>query len=246
MEERLTPLCGITAAILAGGLGTRLRSVLPDRQKVVAQVGGKPFLSYLLAWLEASGVGEVVLCAGYRAGDLREVVGSRHGGMKIHHSVEPSPLGTGGALRHARPFLSSDPVLVMNGDSFCPVDLPRLLSWHGERKSLATMVVVEVPDTGRYGAVELDDRGEIVAFREKGGSGRGVVNAGIYLLSRFVVDRLPDTTPLSLEQEVFPHLIGRGLHGYPVPGPFVDIGVPSDLARAAGVITSSPLFGESS
>src|SRR5437879_601155 len=109
----------VTAAILAGGLGTRLRSVIADRPKVLAPVGGRPYLTYLLDQLAKAAVREVVLLTGYGAEQVRDALGATYAGMRLVHAAEPAPLGTAGALRHALPHLRSPAVLLMNGDSYC-------------------------------------------------------------------------------------------------------------------------------
>ncbi len=109
----------VTAAVLAGGLGTRLRGVLADCPKVLAPVKGKPFLAYLLEHLAGQGLRDVVLCVGYGSEQVEAVFGRSYAGLRLAYSCEPAPLGTAGAVRLALPMLESDPVLVMNGDSFC-------------------------------------------------------------------------------------------------------------------------------
>src|SRR5207249_4136291 len=117
-QPGLFAMNGITAAILAGGLGTRLRSVVADRPKVLATVAGRPFLSHLLEQLEASGIRETILLVGFGAGQVRSAFGTRFGDMALSYSVEPEPLGTGGALRNALGHFACDDVLLLNGDSF--------------------------------------------------------------------------------------------------------------------------------
>src|SRR5882724_6146944 len=113
----------IPAAILVGGLGTRLRTAVPDRQKVVAPVGGRPFVFRLLDQLADAGLQRVVLCTGYKAEQVAELVGTAYRGLSISYSTEPMSLGTAGALRQTLPLLDSDTVLAMNGDSFCEINL---------------------------------------------------------------------------------------------------------------------------
>ena len=122
-------LAATTAVVLAGGVGSRLRSVVGNRPKALASIHNRPFLAYLLDALEAAGIGEVVLCTGYMAEQVEETFGPTYGRMQFRYSRESTPLGTGGALRAAMPWIKTDFVLVMNGDSFCEVDLRR----HGRR-----------------------------------------------------------------------------------------------------------------
>jgi len=224
----------ITAVILAGGLGTRLRSVMSDRPKVLAEIHGRPFLSYLLDQLADAGVQHVVLCTGYKAEAIRTQFGDSYGSLALTYSQETMPLGTGGALRQARPHLHGDSVLMLNGDSYCAADLGAFLEGHRGSRAEASLLLAEVSDTGRFGRVDLGDEGTILGFAEKAaGGGPGWINAGIYLLGQKVLQALPETTPLSLERDVFPAWVGHGLRGFCSPGWFIDIGTPESYATAA-------------
>ena len=226
-------LSHITAAILAGGLGTRLRPMVADRPKVLAQVGDRPFIFYLLDQLAAVRVREVVLCTGYLAHQVRDTLGETYGPMNLLYSQEPSPLGTGGALCFALPLLESEPVLVLNGDSFCEANLRAFCLVHRLRGAQASLLLAEVTDTGRFGWVALDEEGRITGFREKGkATGGGWVNGGIYLINRALLETIPPQQTVSLEQDLFPAWIGRGLYGFRSQGRFIDIGVPESLAGA--------------
>jgi NDP-sugar pyrophosphorylase family protein len=226
-------LAGATAAILAGGLGTRLRGVVADRPKVLAEVRGRPFLAFLLDQLRAAGVGRAVLCTGYRGEQVRAAFGDRHGSLDLAYSQEPLPLGTGGALRRALPLLPSDPILVLNGDSFCDADLEGFWNWHLSQRAAASLLLVRVPDTARYGRVQVQEDGRVLRFEEKADAGGpGWINAGIYLLRRSLVLEVPQGCTVSLERELFPAWIGRGLCGHASAGRFLDIGTPESYALA--------------
>lgn len=219
--------------ILAGGLGTRLRPVVGDRPKVLAEVRGRPFLAYLLDQLVAARVGEVVLCTGYLGAQLESAFGDSYRNMRLRYSRESSPLGTAGALRLALPLLQSDPVLVMNGDSFCHADLEGFRRWHQAKGAKATLLLAQVSDTRRYGRVHLDTDGRVRRFREKGTTeGPGWINAGIYLLAQEVLGAIAPGRVVSLEREVFPAWIDRGLYAFTSLGPFLDIGTPEAYAAA--------------
>jgi NDP-sugar pyrophosphorylase family protein len=229
----------ISVVILAGGMGTRLRSVVADRPKVLAQVAGRPFLAHLLDQLAAAGVRSALLCTGYRAEAVVEQFGATYRSLALTYSQETVPLGTGGALGHARPHLHSDPVLVLNGDSYCAADLAAFLDWHYRSQAQASLLLTEVADTSRYGRVEVDGAGSVLGFAEKAvGSGPGWINAGVYLLSQPFLEALPEGRPLSLEREVFPSWVGRGLTAYRSPGWFIDIGTPESYARAEQLFTA--------
>jgi len=210
-----------TAAILVGGQGTRLRAIVPDHQKVVAPVAGKPFVLRLLDQIANADIKRVVLCTGYKSEQV-ESIGAIYRGMTIRYSIEREPLGTAGALRNAQ---LECPVLAMNGDSFCDVDLKALTQPN-------TIVVREIPDTAASGRVEFDTNNVITRFAEKGQAGRGWINAGIYLLNREFIESIPAGRPVSIERETFPAWVGRGLRAFPTHGRFLDIGTPETYAAA--------------
>lgn len=221
------------ACILAGGRGTRLRSVLSDRPKPLAPVGGRPFVTRLLDQVARAGWGPAILCTGYMAERVEESLGHRYAGLDLLYSKETEPLGTAGAVRLALRLIESDRVLVLNGDSFAEVDLTAQLEEHRRSRARATIALVEVEDAGRYGKVQLDGDGWVARFDEKiERAGSGLINAGVYLLSRDVVESIPADRAVSMEREVFPALIGHGLRGYVAHGRFLDIGTPESLARA--------------
>lgn len=225
----------ITVAILAGGLGTRLRAAVADKPKVLAPVSGKPFLAYLLDHLDRCGFRRVVLCTGYRHEQVEAEFGASYRDLQIAYSVETAPLGTGGAVRKALDHLQSDPVLVLNGDSFCPFDLGLFLSWHRAQKGQASLSLVSVPDAARFGRVQVKPDNAIERFEEKDPTATcpAWINAGVYLLSRGLIESMPVDQAISLERDVFPAAIeAGGLNGYRVEAPFLDIGTPESFALA--------------
>ena len=228
----MADLSGIEAAILAGGLGTRLRSSVADRPKVLAEVAGRPFLAHLLDRLGAQGVRRAILCTGYLGDQIERAFGARHGELELAYSVEPEPLGTGGALRLMAEQLRGEEALVLNGDSFVDADLGALVESHRRRACAGTILLKEVEDAGRYGRVERDPSGRISAFREKVSGGRGWINAGIYVLSRGLLESIPAGEAISLEQDILPGWVPEGLCGHETEGSFIDIGTPESYAAA--------------
>lgn len=225
------------ALVLAGGLGTRLRQVVSDRQKVMAPVrDGLPFLAYILHNLNAAGVNRVILALGYFAeGIMEQIAPFTPDGMVLVPSIETEPMGTGGAIRHALPLFESDLMLIANGDSIVDAPLRDLSFFHQEMDAKMSMLLCEVPDVSRYGTVELNQQMQIIAFNEKQENVNkcsGIINAGVYLMSRKLIEDFPDA-PHSLETEVFPKLCGRGLYGLVTQSPFIDIGIPEDYNKAA-------------
>ena len=229
------PLAATTAVILAGGLGTRLRSVVADRPKVLAEIWGKPFLAYLLEQVANAGVRHVVLCVGYASEQIQAAFGNTFGGMELTYSQESTRLDTAGALRLALPQFRSDSVLAMNGDSFCDVDLSDLLAWHNSHRAKGTLVLVEMSNASRYGRVSVAPDGRIIGFEEKkSDQAGGWINAGVYLLERTLIEKIPSGQAVSIEKEMFPAWVDQGLYGYAQAstGRFLDIGTPESYAAA--------------
>ncbi len=227
-------LDGVTVCILAGGRGTRLRSVVSDRPKPLAEVAGRPFVTRLLDQVAEAGFGPVVLCTGYMAPLVEETLGARYRGMDLRYSPEPEALGTAGAIRLALPLIETSRALVLNGDSFCDVDLRAQLAAHERDGAHATLALVEVADAGRYGRVRLGQGTAIERFEEKvEDAGRGLINAGVYLLERGVVEAIPQGRAVSIEREIFPAMLGERLRGFVTDGRFLDIGTPESLAAAS-------------
>lgn len=224
------------AVILAGGLGTRLRSAVADVPKVMADVGGRPFLEYIIDQLRHAGVDDAVVCVGYRAEAIERHFGDgARWGIRLAYSVESQPLGTGGALRLARPMLSGDRWLVMNGDSFFDISLALLGAAHRPAQTPVTIALGRVADARRYGEVTLSSDGLITAFVEKPATQApvpGLINTGLYIIERPVFDLIPADRPASFERDVLPQLVGGRLRGAVFDGYFIDIGVPEDYARA--------------
>jgi D-glycero-alpha-D-manno-heptose 1-phosphate guanylyltransferase len=232
-SEIVRELKEVTTAILAGGLGSRLRPTVTGCPKALANIGGRPFLTYLFDQLIAAEAREVVLCTGYLGDQIRRVFGDSYDVLHLSYSQESSPLGTAGALRLALPLFNSNPVLIMNGDSYCDANFRDFWYWHGSRHSNASLLLTEIFDTERFGQVQVDRDGKIIDFKEKGsGKSPAWINAGIYLVNRRLLEEIPGNCAVSLETEIFPMWIGRGLYGFPSESRFVDIGTPEAYAGA--------------
>jgi D-glycero-alpha-D-manno-heptose 1-phosphate guanylyltransferase len=223
----------MTGVVLVGGLGSRLRPAVADRPKVLAEVGGRPFLAYILDQLEEAGIRDVVLCTGYMAETVRATFGDRYRSISLRYSRELQPLGTGGALRQALPHCASDPILVLNGDSFIDADFRSFFQWFAEHGLDAALLLTTVPDVSAFGQVVAGPDGLVVRFEEKSGqTGAGLINAGVYLLKKRVILAIPEGQNFSLERQLFPRLMGKSLYGYITPGPFIDIGTPASYQAA--------------
>ena len=233
VADSQNPFEDIIALVLAGGVGSRLREAVPDIPKVLAPVAGRPFIFHLLDQLVTAGVKLAVLCTGYGAGVVERAVGSGYGDMRVCYSVEDSPLGTGGGLRLAAGRFLSDLYLAMNGDSFVAADLARFLRWHRDSGLAASLLLTEVEDAGRFGTVRIGGKGKITEFSEKEGLSKpGLINAGVYLLSRQCLMSIPPGTAVSLERELFPSMVMTGVGGHVTGARFIDIGTPESFKRA--------------
>ncbi len=221
------------ALILAGGLGTRLAPVLPGIPKVLAPVAGQPFLKLLLQELRRNGIKRVVLSVGYKAELVREHLGDSFAGIELEYAVEVKPLGTGGAARASMALANTDPVFVLNGDTFVELEYAAMLARHQKAGADISLAVTRVGDSSRYGAIVISRDHRVIAFGEKSQAGPGYISAGVYLMSRdvFAPYRLPES--FSLEQDFLsPYVQQLRPLAFETSGRFIDIGVPEDLARA--------------
>lgn len=229
---------GVDAIILVGGAGTRLRGVIGDAlPKPMAPIGGRPFLGWLLAQLQAAGLRDVWLLTGHRSEVIEAYVGSGGAwGMRVHISREAAPLGTGGAIRHVLPSLAAGACLVLNGDSYLAAPLTELLDAHQRFRPSVTLALARVADTTRYGEVECAEDGSVRAFREKVESATprpGLINAGVYVMEASLIAAIPDDRAVSLEREILPDLLDGRARGVVFDVAFVDIGVPESYAALA-------------
>lgn len=229
MPERV---CGI---LLAGGAGTRLRSLYPDMPKPFIEVAGQPFISWVLRQFFAQGIDEFVVSLGHLADVAERALHERPvDGLNVRCVREDSPLGTGGAVRLAAAACEHEWLAIANADSLVLAD------WHGVWPRLEDPAVdgvvlgVEVPDASRYGQLAVDAHDRLTGFREKQ-PGAGLINAGVYVLKRRIIERFESRTPLSLEQDVFPALLAAGarLEVERTQAEFLDIGTPETIRAAS-------------
>jgi mannose-1-phosphate guanylyltransferase len=227
------------AIVLVGGEGTRLRPLTENVPKPALTLVDRPFLAFMIEWLAGHGVAEVVLACGFLPDVLRAALAGEEerAGVKIRYVAEPRPLGTAGAIRFAADALGDeleDRFLALNGDVLTDLDLSALLRAHRESGATATIGLHPVEDSSAFGLVQSGDGGEVLEFLEKTGEAApGEVNAGIYVLERSVLDSVPPGENVSIEREVFPHLVGKGLHGLRLDGYWMDIGTPERYLQAS-------------
>lgn len=224
----------LKAVLLVGGLGTRLRSVVPDSPKPLASVGDKSFLDLLVLQLRNQGIRKLVMCTGYLGDQIeREFLDGSALGVSISYSREQRALGTAGALHLAAAQLSdAEEFIVMNGDSFLEVDFNDLLKFHRSHGAVATLAARRVEDAARFGTLEIAKDGRVTGFHEKTErESPGVINGGVYIFDKAILDLIQPGNS-SLEREVFPRVLRLGVYAKEVKGMFIDIGTPEDYVRA--------------
>lgn len=221
------------AIVLAGGLGTRLRSEVQDQPKCMAVVNGRPFLEYVLDYLIHEGIRRVILSVGYKAEAITGYFGDCYRTCTLVYAHEAQPLGTGGAIQNAMNSAITPDVAVLNGDSVFLIDVQGQYQYHIECGAELTLALHRMQNIDRYGTVELDAAGRIIRFREKQALPEGFINAGLYV---FKVARFRENSfseKFSIEKDYFEALVHQCYFaGFPAEGYFLDIGIPEDYHRA--------------
>ncbi len=217
------------AILLAGGLGTRLRSVVSDRPKPMALIEGRPFMEYVTRELVRSGMTDIIFAVGYKGTMVEEYFGDgERFGFHASYAYEETLLGTAGAIKNAGRFVTEERFFVLNADTFYQIDYTRLKRLQDSLDLDMALVLREVPDVSRYGQAILDGKGFLTAFNEKTEETRkGTINGGIYLMRRSLMDTIPEGK-VSLENDMIPKWLreGKGLGGFVNDGYFIDIGIP--------------------
>lgn len=226
------------ALVLAGGEGTRLRPLTLTQPKPAIRLVDRPFIRFMVDWLARHGVDDVIMACGFRAEGVREALGDRvPGGPDIRYLEEPAPLGTAGPIRLAADAgMLADRFFVLNGDVLTDLDLTAHLQAHLDREALASLALYPVADPTSYGLVRRAEGGAVQEFLEKPDPAEidtDEVNAGAYVLERSVLDLIPEGRAVSIEREIFPRLVGRGLYGLRLDGYWMDIGTPERYLQAS-------------
>jgi mannose-1-phosphate guanylyltransferase len=217
------------AVILVGGEGTRLRPLTSTVPKPVVPLVDRPFISFMLDWLRQHGVDDVIMSCGFLATSVRNVLGDGSAlGIRLRFVEEPDPRGTAGALKFAEPMLDQRFVM-LNGDVLTDIDLGQQIAQHESTNAKATLALVPVADPSAYGLVHLAEDRSVRDFVEKPSSDAidtNLISAGAYVLEREILELVPPERNVSIEREVWPRLIGKGLYGYPSESYWMDIGSP--------------------
>ena len=221
------------AIILAGGLGTRLRSAVPDLPKCMAPINGVPFISYLIDNLINEGVTNFIFSLGYKSELFISLLEEKLPMKNYLIVIEDEPLGTGGAIKLACKKAKDENVIALNGDSLFKVNLKELMQFHLEKKSRCTLALKPMQNFERYGSVEIDAVQKINSFKEKQFITKGCINGGVYAIevASFLQKSLEDK--FSMEQDYLEKYSGEGnFYGFIQEGYFIDIGIPEDFVRA--------------
>jgi mannose-1-phosphate guanylyltransferase len=237
----------LTAVILVGGLGTRLRPLTDRTRKDMLPLVDRPQLAYTFEHLRRYGVTRAIVSCGYLPTQIQEHFGDRYGDLRLEYRIEEEPLGTGGAIRFAAEGIE-DTFLALNGDSLRETDLDALISFHRERATRATILLTPVEDPSRYGLVRVNGDGRVLSFLEKPRPEEidtDLINAGLYVLEPDVLELIPPGRPVSIEREVFPRLVDDGaVYGVALPGYWLDIGTPDAYLQAHRDVLERKFFTE--
>lgn len=224
---------GYEAIILAGGLGTRLRSVVSDVPKCMAPVAGLPFLYYVIEHLLQQGVTKFIFSVGYKSELIIDYVNTQYPNIHKQFSIEEEPLGTGGAVKLACSMATGKDVLIMNGDTLFKIDVEWVTGFHDSNHADCTLALKPMEEFDRYGVVELDENAAVASFREKQYYDSGLINGGVYVLdvAHFIKEELPQK--FSFEKDYLEQYFDkRKMYGIVQDEYFIDIGIPEDFERA--------------
>lgn len=222
------------AIVLAGGIGSRLKSVVHDKPKPMAIVNGKPFLEYLLKYLSKNGITHVILSVGFKAEQIQEYFGNKYSNIEVSYAVEKEPLGTGGGIRLALQKVKSGNVFIVNGDTLFNVNLRKLEKFHSLNSAHCSIALKEVEDGSRYGTITTNQSGKILSFEEKTeGKNKAFINGGTYLISKesFINNVFPEK--FSFEKDFLEKYNAEGkFYGILFNEYFIDIGIPETFKQA--------------
>ena len=229
------------AIVLAGGLGTRLKSVVTDVPKPMAPIiGSTPFLEYILRYLKKNGITRVVLSVGYKWEIIKEYFGNNFEDIEIIYSVEDEPLGTGGAINKAIDYVIDKQIFIINGDTFFDIDLSKMRL---ENDSKIQIALKEMKDFDRYGVVEIDIKGYIQNFKEKSYYKQGFINGGIYLIKKNIFEKFDLPKKFSFEEFLENNFQKLKAKGKVFENYFIDIGIPKDYEKAKRYFSENFIFG---
>ena len=221
------------AIVLAGGFGTRLKTVLQDVPKPMAPINGRPFLEYQINYLKQQGIKRVILSVGYLSEQIQNHFGNQFNGVEIDYAIEKTPLGTGGGIMHAFKKVKTLEALVVNGDTLFEIDIKDFYQKHQANKALFSLALRKLDDISRYGSVVIDNQQIIQEFAEKGShKGAGLINGGVYIIHGYFFEEIYLPSKFSMEKDVFEYYYEKfNFYGFPFSNYFLDIGIPEDYQK---------------
>ncbi len=221
------------AIILAGGLGTRLREAVPGLPKAMAEVAGRPFISFVIDALRMQGITKFIFSLGYKADIIESYLKEHYTTLEYHIVIETEPLGTGGAIKLALQRVTGDGVLIANGDTLFRIRLQEVLSIHNQQQAECTLALKPMKAFDRYGAVQTGHNGQVTSFKEKQFYEEGLINGGVYFLDRKKFSLRTFPFKFSFEKDYLEAYSSEGnFYGCIQDGYFIDIGIPEDYAKA--------------
>ena len=221
------------AIILAGGLGTRLRNVVKNIPKPMADINSKPFLEYVLDYLSIFGLERIILSVGYKYEVILKYFGKKYKNMTLIYSIENEPLGTGGTIKKSLSLVSEDDILILNGDTFFKINFAKFLDFHKRKNADLSIALKPMKNFDRYGTVEIDKENRVKGFEEKKFKKAGLINGGIYLLKTEIFKKIEFPEKFSFEKDFLEKFYKElQFYGLPFDDYFIDIGVPEDYERA--------------
>ncbi len=219
--------------VLAGGLGTRLKTVTGDTPKCLAPVAGRPFLHYVFKYLETHGLEHVILALGYKHEQITDWCDKNRFPFSLSYAIEKEPLGTGGAIKNAWLYAREKEAFILNGDTLFTVDLPSLNDFHHRNNAVLSLSLKPMRNFDRYGRVALDDENRIRSFEEKHFYEQGLINGGVYLMEEATFLRSNPSDKFSFENDyLVPFASRQPFFGFISDRYFIDIGIPEDYERA--------------
>ncbi len=221
------------AIILAGGLGTRLRSAVPDLPKCMAPVNGKPFIAYVITELQQQGIDSFIFSLGYKSEAIVDFISTHFSNINFQLSIEEEPLGTGGAIKLACKKATHQNIIITNGDTLFKINIAALSTLHETENAACTLALKPMQNFERYGVVEIDETNRISSFKEKQFYKTGLINGGVYALS--VNDMLQTNLPekFSFEKDYLENFYQtKNMKGFIQDDYFIDIGIPNDYLKA--------------
>ncbi len=229
------------ALILAGGLGTRLKTVVADKPKALSPIGNKPFLYYVIDYLQKKGITHITFSLGYLAEQIVNYLQINHSNLQYNYYIEEKPLGTGGAIKKCINLISANDFLIVNADTFFDVPLQQMFQFHSKNNNDCTIALKQMKNFDRYGTVEVDNESNIISFKEKQPKQEGLINGGFVFLNKdcFIQHTKNLNEVFSFEKD----FLEKNLHqikikGFIGNGYFIDIGIPEDYLIAQNVFTN--------